>query len=208
MREQPHFQPGQTIVLREIWQDNVWSARPAIVVQDEPELIALYIPIGTLCKEPTTPEGNRVTVESRVRSEWLLKDVESFEESRLKLIIPGTNYSVIIFRNPENGRQSSWYINLEDLIQRTVLGYDYIDQLLDIIVSLDLSEWHWKDEDELEEAVTAGLVSREKATAMYAEGEQVVKWLQSGKSPFNGWEKWRPDPSWGIPVLPKGWETI
>jgi predicted RNA-binding protein associated with RNAse of E/G family len=208
MREQCHFQSGQSIILREIWKNRIWSARPAIVVQDEPELMAFYIPNGTICKEPKTLAGNRVTVESRVRSEWILEDEEWSEPGRLKLIIPDTSYSVLIFWNAEGGSQRLWYINLEDPIQRTSHGYDYIDQLLDIIATPDLSEWHWKDEDELEEAVITGLITPGKAATMRVISEQVVNWLQSGQSPFNGWENWQPDSSWQIPILPDGWDTV
>jgi predicted RNA-binding protein associated with RNAse of E/G family len=208
MRKQPHFRAGQTILFREIWQDRVWSARPEIVVQDRPELTASYLPHGTLLKQPRTPDGGRVTVENRVRAEWVLQDVEWVWGGRLRLSIPGSHYSVLIFRNPEDGSQQSWYINLEDTIRCTVLGYDYIDQLLDIILSPDLSTWHWKDENELDEAVRFGLITAEKAAAMRTEGKKTVKWLQSGISPFNGWEDWRPNPSWQIPTLPVGWDII
>jgi hypothetical protein len=30
----------------------------------------------------------------------------------------------------------------------------------------------------------------------------------SGKSIFNSWEKWRPDPAWKVPVLPEGWDVL
>jgi predicted RNA-binding protein associated with RNAse of E/G family len=97
---------------------------------------------------------------------------------------------------------------LEDPLHCTALGFDFLDQFLDIIVKPDLSGWHWKDEDELAEAVELGLISKERAAAMRAEGEKVALWIQSGKSPFNGWEKWRPDPAWKAPVLPEGWDKI
>ncbi len=101
-----------------------------------------------------------------------------------------------------------WYINLEEPLRRTAMGFEYLDQFLDVIVKPDLSGWRWKDEDELEEAIALGLISRGKASAMRVEGEKVAVWIQSGKSPFNGWEKWRPDPSWKAPVLPDGWDKI
>lgn len=97
---------------------------------------------------------------------------------------------------------------MEDPIRRTALGYDYIDQFLDIVVNPDLSEWYWKDDDELKEAVSVGLISSEKAAIMRVEGKQAVEWLISGTSPFNGWENWQPAPTWSIPALPKGWDMI
>ena len=210
MRKQSYFQPGQTILLRELWQGNVWSARPAIVVQDEPELIILYIPAGTGTnwKRAIALDGTPATIENRLRSGWLLEDVEWLGFDLLRMTIPGANYSVLIFWNTDDGSLQRWYINLEDPLRRTALGFDYIDQLLDIIATPDLTSWHWEDEDELEEAISLGLISSARADALRREGEKAIAWLQSGNSPFNGWEKWRPDPLWQIPVLPEGWDTI
>ena len=47
-------------------------------------------------------------------------------------------------------------MNLEEPLKRTAIGFDYLDQLLDIEIAVDLSSWKWKDEDELEEAVARG----------------------------------------------------
>ncbi len=124
------------------------------------------------------------------------------------MTIPGAKYSVLIFWDLPDMRQSSWYINLEDPLRHTAFGFDFLDQFLDVIVKPDLSCWRWKDGDELQEAITLGLISVERAAAMRKEGEKVVAYLQSGKSPFNGWENWRPDPSWQVPVLPVGWDKI
>ena len=210
MREQPHFKPGQTILLREIWQNRVWSARPGIVVQDTPELMVFYIPAGTGTnwKRAVALDGTPATIENRLWSGWLLEDVELLGFDLLRMTIPGANYSVLIFWNTEDGAQQRWYINLEKPLQRTALGFDYIDQLLDIIATPDLTSWHWEDEDELKQAISLGFISSARADSLRSEGEKVIAWLQSGKSPFNGWEKWRSDPSWAVPVLPKGWDTI
>jgi len=118
------------------------------------------------------------------------------------------DYSVEIYRDAADSSLRGWYINLEEPFRRTALGFDWLDQMLDIVVSPDLSTWHWKDEDEFEAAVRFGVLSPARANTLRNEGEKAIAWLQSGKSPFNGWEKWRPDPSWTVPVLPKGWDTI
>jgi predicted RNA-binding protein associated with RNAse of E/G family len=207
MTDQSSFRPGQTIVLREIWQGMVWSARPEIVVQDKPGLAVIYMPPGTVFKQPKTFDGKRVTGENRLRSEWLLKE-EQTDYYSLRLTIPGADYSVLVLRDVQDRGRNIWYINMEDPLRRTEQGFDYLDQILDIIMKLDLSDWHWKDEDELVEAIDFGLITKEKAAAMYKEGERAAKWLQSGKSPFNGWENWRPDPSWKVPVLSEGWDKV
>ena len=208
MRKQSYFQPGQTIVLREIWQKQVRSAQPQIVVQDEPDLLALYVPVGTWWKIPVALDGGRAGASSRFKAGWMLKDVEWRGLNRLMMTIPGADYSVEIFRNAVDGSLRGWYINLEDPLRRTALGFDWLDQMLDIIISPDLSTWQWKDEVEFEAAVRFGVLSPARANTLRNEGEKAIAWLQSGNSPFNGWEKWHPDPSWTVPVLPKGWDII
>ncbi|MFC1952717.1 DUF402 domain-containing protein [Chloroflexota bacterium] len=208
MKKQAPYQRGQTVALREIWDNKVWAARPAIVVQDKSELMVFYTPSGTITKEHRTLAGEPVTISNRARSEWILENTNTFEYNRLKLICPGTGYSMIIFWNAEDDSLRAWYINLEEPVGRNGPCYDSVDLVLDIIVSPDLSEWYWEDEDELEEAVGFGLISLEKVAEMRAEGQKVVELLQSGSSPFNGWENWRPDPSWQIPVMPAGWDVI
>jgi hypothetical protein len=208
MPEQSYFHPGQTVVIREIWDGKIWGAQPVIVVRDQPDLMAFYATFDTITKMPCTPDGGRVRASDRAASRWVLLDRGWNNLNLLRLNILGSIYSVIIFWSNPDMVQYSWYINLEDPLRRTSQGFDFLDLFLDVIVKPDLSGWHWKDEDELEEAVSLGLISEEKAAAMRTEGERVVAWLRSGKSPFNGWEKWRPDPSWKVPVLPDDWDKL
>jgi hypothetical protein len=208
MPKKSFFSPGQTVVLREMWDGRVWRAGSYIVVQDSPELIALYAPLGTVIKYPLTPGGKRVKPHQKIKNEWALTDLKTDKYTSLRLTVPGAGYSVLIFWNCADMSLRFWYINLEDPLYRTPMGFDLMDQILDVIVKPDLSGWHWKDEDELAEAVDLGLISKERADALYKDGERVANWIQSGKSPFNGWEKWRPDPSWKVPTLPEGWDRI
>ena len=198
------FYPGQHIIMRELWQDRIWSARPAIVVEDTPELIACYIAPGSPWKMPRSASGERVRPAQRLQKGWVLHDAVWLDVGLLRLSIPGESYSVLIFWN-SSGAQTQWYINLEEPLERTPIGFDFRDQILDVILTPDLTSWRWEDEDELDEAIDAGLVTKELAAALYKLGKSVVAELQSGRSVFNGWEKWRPDSSWRIPLLPEEW---
>ncbi|MDD5339193.1 MAG: DUF402 domain-containing protein [Dehalococcoidales bacterium] len=208
MAKLKHFSPGQTIVLREVVHNKLWSAKPVIVVQDMPELLVFYAPPATMAKKPKTPAGSRVKAANRVNDDWILIDSPWTDYDLLRMTIPGSIYSVLAFWDSPGMRFHDWYINMEDPLRRTGFGFDYLDQWLDAIVAPDLSAWHWKDEDEFAEAIDAGLISKDKSVVIRTEAERVVKWIQSGKSPFNSWEKWRPDPSWQIPVLPDGWDVL
>jgi predicted RNA-binding protein associated with RNAse of E/G family len=208
MANNGYFSPGQNIVFREPWQGKVWRAGAMVVVQDTPELIAFYAPLGTTIKYPRMPDGKRVKPLQKMHNGWVLTDMISDKYPSLRLAIPGAGYSVILFWNYPQMNMRHWYINMEDAMHRTQLGFDLNDNFLDVIVQPDLSAWSWKDEDEFAEAVDLKLISQEKAEDIRLEGEKAANWIQSGKSPFNAWENWRPDPTWKVPVLPEGWDML
>ncbi len=201
------FNPEQTVLVREIWQGRVWTARSMILIQDTPELIALYWVPGTLWKRARSHQGGDVAVNDCKIGNWELRNVILEGGGTLRLSIPGAFYSVLLFHNPD-GTINRWYINLENPLKRTNRGFDYLDQFLDIIVEPDLKTWHWKDEDDFQEAQDLGLVSPQEAKMFRAEGLKALKLLQSRKSLFNSWERWKPEPSWKIPVLPEGWDVV
>ena len=102
-----------------------------------------------------------------------------------------------------------WYINLEDPLVRTSMGFDYLDQMLDIEVTPDLSQWTLKDEDEFEDAVARGILTPEEADVVRAEGEQVIAAIDARRSPFDEpWEQWRPDSCWPTSSLPQDWTDL
>jgi hypothetical protein len=208
MANQSFFHSGQTVMIREMLDGKVWSAQPVSIVQDKPDLLALYMADGSISKMPVKVNGGRVKASDRLASRWLLKDRDWNQSSYLRLNIPGSIYSVLVFWKAADRSFQRWYINLEDPLRRTSRGFEFLDQWLDVIIEPDLSSWHWKDEDEFQEAIELGLISSERAVVLRTEGERMANWIQSGKSPFNGWEKWRPDPSWKIPVLPADWDRI
>ncbi len=207
MKDQSFFSSGQNIVLRQVFRGRIWSAGPEIVVQDAPELLVFYIMPGAIVKRPHTLSGERIKPHCKISGEYNIKDIPWGKNYCLRLKIPGSDYSVELFFNLDMVFLA-WYINLETPFRRIPTGFEYTDEELDIILKPDLSSWQWKDEDELEEAITCGLTSPERATYLHKEGERVANGIQSGKSPFNGWEKWRPDPSWKVPILPEGWDVL
>ncbi len=125
------------------------------------------------------------------------------------MIKTGAAHAVVLFWSEVDGRFLGWYVNLQQPLRRIRLGFEYMDQALDIVVSPDLSRWRCKDEDELEEAVARGFLSAETVMAVRAEGEQVIQRIERRLPPFNeGWENWKPDPDWSLPRLPEGWEAL
>jgi predicted RNA-binding protein associated with RNAse of E/G family len=201
------FIPGQSIVLRDIVRDKIWAARPFRVIKDTTDLLALYMPTGTISTHGVSINGGRPVFSDLLRGNWILREEVWQGAGRIRLTIPGKKYSVLLFWDPD-GSLNRWYINLEEPLSRTNFGFDLQDKVLDVIVAPDLSNWYWEDEDELEEAVATGLMSNEEALEFRRVGIDAVNLLLSGKSIFNVWKNWKPDPSWLVPVLPEGWDKI
>ncbi len=85
-------------------------------------------------------------------------------------------------------------------------GLDSEDHFLDISVYPDRS-WLWRDEDEFEQAQRSGLMDPAGAARVREAGAAAVRLVESWGTPFrDGWEEWRPDPSWTVPVLPADWD--
>ena len=196
---------GDQIVLREVWEGKVWSGRPQIVILDSPDLLALYIPSGTLWRKPVTLEGGTLRIP---KQEWRLAD-ESQKIETLRLVTPGASHSVLVLWQPGFSEFLKWYVNLEKPLTRTHFGFDYMDLALDIVISSNQEEWRWKDEDELREAVEEGLISQKLAFELKEEGEAVLESMLAARPPFcDGWDRWRPDPNWPIPTLFDGWDRL
>ena len=199
------WKAGDPIVIREVWQGKVWSGRPASVVLDTEEMLALYAPAGQAWRKPVTLSGGTLRIP---KEEWKLADEHQRIEV-LRLAPPGAAHSVLVLWLPGFSRFLRWYVNLEEPLHRTPIGFDYMDMALDIVITEDQTEWKWKDEDEFQEAQDHGLIGRDQARQIREEGHRVLETMQAGRAPFNdGWQHWRPDPSWPAPTLPAGWDRV
>jgi hypothetical protein len=198
------FEPGETIALRQTWDRRVWAARPATVVEDATEQTMLFIPGGTSWMAPFH-DGQRLKIP---QAEFTLAPLRYEEEIHvLSFSWPDTWYAVLLFLLP-SGSAHSWYVNLEEPLRRTGLGFDTLDHELDVIVELDGS-WRWKDEDDLAEAIRRGVIPAQDELRMRADGERAVRRILDREPPFDrDWTTWRPDPSWPIPILPEGWDRV
>ncbi len=183
---------GDVVVLREIWKERVWKARPWIVVRDRPDLLALWIPNGTPTK---VPPGSGIP-----RDEWELEE-GTFVRDALRLTTPGAAHSILLFW--DEGAFGGWYVNFERPLRRTALGFDYLDLELDVHVE-PYGAWKYLDEEEFAEAQRLGVISPEEAAEVRAEARRVIE-----RWPFpTGWEDWTPDPGWKLPQLPAGWDVV
>jgi hypothetical protein len=196
---------GDVVVLREVWRGRVWTGRPAIVVADAHDLRVFFVPIGVRWCAPVRPDGRWLHVPTEP---WTLR-VRTWERSHvLSLAEPGRPHAALAFWDLD-WRFEGWYVNVQTPLDPTRLGFDYLDQELDVVIEPDLSAWRWKDEDELEVAIGLGMWTPADARRFRAEAMDWTDRIIRGGPPFDrDWRSWRPDPSWTAPVLPPGWDGL
>lgn len=180
------------------------TTRPVTVVRDDPDGLVAWLAPGTIMLRPVLPDGDEL------RS---VPPVEMFRAGRavrrdhwrgtgILMIAPtGLPWSVWHFWR-RNWDFDGWYVNLEDAHQRDSMSVATQDHVLDLQVAPDRSV-RWKDEDELQAAVVAGRYSAADAERFRRDAKAVEEIVQTWGAPFcDGWEAWRPDPSWPVPELP------
>jgi predicted RNA-binding protein associated with RNAse of E/G family len=193
---------GDVVVLREVWHGRIWAARPLYVVHDRPDEQAFYGVADSAWMGPVDHQGQLMRLPV---GEWRLVELPWGGEGILSFAWPEVAYAALAYR--QEGHGAGWYVNLQDPLRHTSIGFDTRDHVLDVLVPADGSGWRWKDEDDLDDAVRLGLYSAEDAGAFRAAGEAAVRRIQGGQPPFDGsWEAWRPDPSWGPLGMAAGWD--
>lgn len=196
---------GDSVLFRWLPHGRVSRVWPMTVVDDTPELVALFIRAGTPTKVRVRPDGSpldhSVPYAERFRAPWRLGDGHWRGNDMLMLTRPDTAHAFWAFYD-EDGSFAAWYVNLQAPLRRTRFGFDSEDHVLDITIAPDLS-WSWKDEDELEEAVRLGRFTRDQAAEIRREGDRVVAVVEARAWPFDGgWETWRPSAAWPTSALP------
>ncbi|MFF8642054.1 DUF402 domain-containing protein [Streptomyces sp. NPDC015345] len=202
--------PGDHILwrYRENAGEHVHICRPVTVVRDTAELLAVWMAPGTECVKPVLADGtplHREPLATRYTKPRAVRRDHWFGTGVLKLARPGDPWSVWLFWEP-GWRFKNWYVNLEEPRTRWAGGVDSEDHFLDISVRPDGS-WRWHDEDEFAEALRVGLMDPEKAADVRAAGRAALDVIEAWGPPFSdGWQHWRPDPSWVVPPLPDDWD--
>jgi hypothetical protein len=191
---------GDTIVLRSIYRGHIRVAFPHRLVESTNDGVALYLAPGTRWKRFVGPPLHGVQdLESH---DWSLQDAVWERTHCLRTTRFGAAHSVDHYWDAATGEFLCWYVNLQEPLRPSPVGFDTRDQALDVVIDPD-GTWTWKDEDHLAAAVERGRFTPGEAAAVRAEAERVIEaW------PFpTGWEDWRPDPAWVPAGLPARWDA-
>lgn len=198
------LQPGDAIAMRDVRGGVVRAVSTAVVVEQSPERLVTWIPIGSPLLLPADADGQLV------KTEHVPRLIE----------VPWNSWGGPVFVWPQAGWHSvraswngagtdrsldHWYVNLHTPLRRSPYGFDLEDLILDVIVKPDRQSWSWKDEAEFEQTCEAGLIAAQTAKAIRDTGTRVALDALKGEEPFTErWENWQPDPSWQMPTLPPG----
>ena len=194
------------VVLRELWRGRIWTARPAVVVHDEQAEHAFCAFAGTVWKAPARRNGTPLRLPE---PDWRLIDRRWAGSTILSFAWPQTPYAVLLFYEQGTGELLHFYVNLQDPLRRTRIGFDTTDHVLDVVVEPDRSAWRWKDEAEMDEALERGLFTSEHVASFRTQGERAARRIMDGDPPFDrDWAAWEPDATWRIPRLPGGWDEL
>jgi hypothetical protein len=202
------WSPGDHIVYREVTHGKVWTARPVTVIQDTPDLVALYFRNNTVWKVCTPPNAFTSLIQCKANlSEWDIVDATWQLGETLFLIVPGEAHATHLMRNAA-GTFMGWYVNLQEPLRRTQIGFDFLDQELDVVVHPS-GEWRWKDREHLKEAEEVGFLTPDGTRAIQTEAQRVIRRIKTKATPFDGsWNAWQAPSEWTAPVLRDGWDRV
>lgn len=204
------FEVGDQVLLRYVRNAPADVIVPVTVVRDDDEAVALYVAVGAPIKVQARRDGTRLTRDTpfleRERMIGGLADGTWNGNHVLKVMQPGRMSATWLMWRDPGWLFRGYYGNIQAPMQRTHLGFDTADYLLDIEIGTDFS-CSWKDEEEWDTAWEHGLIDRETLTGVRAEGERIIADAGARRWPFDaGLESWRPDPSWPVPGMPASWD--
>jgi hypothetical protein len=202
------WSPGDTVVVRYLARSDgtVATALPAVAIRDQADLLALYVPPGTVMMDNyIVAAEDRVAAVGQAPPSAERRHAERrWTVPTIRLYLAGEAFSVWAFFDDE-GRFASWYGNLEAPFVRTEIGIDSLDHALDVVADAK-GRWRWKDEEEFARRLELGLDTSRHQVGVRAAGEAFISRLEAQGLPFNqGWQTWRPPSDWAPRALPAGW---
>ncbi|NKB70830.1 MAG: hypothetical protein GKR89_27480 [Candidatus Latescibacteria bacterium] len=200
------FGCGDTVLYRELIAGRQIShLKPATVVEDTPERIVLWPPVGTPVLYPEALHRSEDGVRQWDRG-WRLVEVPWTAEV-LFVMWPGKMHKIEMRWGQDRVFQG-WKISLQSQLRRTRFSFDKYNYQLRVVVAPD-SRWRWKNEGDLDLAVEAGRLTPEQREAIWAEGQRIVGEIERKAGPYaEGWEQWRPAADLKRPTLPSDWDDL
>ncbi|PJJ72674.1 uncharacterized protein DUF402 [Diaminobutyricimonas aerilata] len=193
----------ETALIRWRHGDRISGAYPTHVITDTAEEVALWQPAGVVGWRSSGDRGGP-RGRNMLPGGWdgAYEPHEWTGDGVLRVYRPGDPWSVWRWLG-DDGWSSHFYVNLETPWRRTAIGFDSSDWYLDLVVGPD--SWRFKDEDELEWATGAGILTAGQRARIDSAARDAVALVTRRGWPFDAdWDRWSPLPR-SLPPLPDDW---
>ncbi len=187
----PSFVPGQTVLVRDVFEGRLSTAFPQQVIADYGDEIRVLLTPGAQGHAPSLWIKAITDNDAEARSElhyafqrrdWTV-DEWTWQWTTRVAILYADRYFAIDPMWTDSGEFMHWYVNFQLPFVRTEHGIDTCDLHLDLVVKPDFS-YVWKDEDEYAEAIHLGLVPQEWQDNIALGREQVLEMVHHRLGPF------------------------
>lgn len=207
------WRSGDAILMQGIWNGHLISARPATVVGDQDDLLVLYFAHGAAWRRGGLTKSERDELSREALVEWNMDPEpralsDATIEGHILMFLPThTWYSLLLLFAPD-WTVRFWYVNFQMPVRRSTRGIIIRDLVLDIVVH-ENGAWVLKDEDEFRNLLDRGYFPPPYLAGVERAKSEAIGRIKGWRSPFcDGWEGWRPEPSWTGAALPADWRTL
>ena len=192
--------PGDVIVTRQVWRGRVVAGFPALIIEATDDHVITYLPtgaeLGFVDGAYPGPTGQHPW---HGRAGW--------DGHGMLTIVPRTGFVAIqhFWIGPER-EFACWYLNIQEPMRPTSIGFDSQDLELDLVVRPDGS-WIVKDDELLERQIAEGRWTVDEVRLIREIGARTIRDVLEPRSWWwdRSWSRWRPDGSVEAPRLPEGW---
>lgn len=194
---------GSTVVVRQHRHGRVRAVTPMVLAEDRPDRTVLYVARGTRFLAPADRSG-RVT--RSIRDEVGTTPDRWRDHAALHIVPDGAAFAVMVRWRRSFDDFAGFYLNAQEPLRRTAIGFDSMDQTLDVLIDPHRSRVRVKDADELRDAARHGFFSAAEVAEIQAAARSATRMVLDRAPPFDEpWHLWRPDPAWRTPELPDSW---
>jgi hypothetical protein len=211
----PYWQAGTQVVWREgdgplgtgamvVDMSVPHFAQPVTVVRDDADGLVVWLPCGTPVQRAARADGRgkREEPSTMFTTDLVHERGTHALFDQVRIAPTGRPWSVWVFFAEETGEFAGWYVNLEEPHVRDDHSVYTSDHVLDLVVAPDRTVVR-KDEEELALAVAQGVFDGPAAVAIEANAAAVETLVAHWGPPFcDGWETFRPDPTWPARAAP------
>ena len=196
------WRPGSVIVERQVWHGRVVAAFPSVVIESGDDRLVTYVAPGA---EFGFVEGAYPGPDGRHpwygRRGWA-------GHGMLQVLERDRWVAVQHYWTGQERSFACWYLNIQEPLRPTEIGFDSQDLELDVVVAPD-GRWSIKDDELLDQRVQEGRWTPTEAGAIRAIGDALVRDVLEPDCWWwdRAWSDWvapRVEP----PRLPSGWADV